>query len=259
MISAPSCRRLSSSRALVRDILHYDRRMPSFTHSRQFDLAEVEALRLRLPQRVGWPVLFIKAYGLLSAECPLLRQAFMPWPVPHAYEHPQTIATLALSRKHEGEPRLFWPRLRQPERRSLIDLQQDLERHQGEPVERHFGRQLRLSRLPTPLRRLAWWATFNLSGHKRATRLGTFALTTLAGQGATIDRPPSIHTTTLSYGPLDESGRARVNITYDHRLMDGLAIAGCLARLEQLLHGPIACELEQIAATSHYAAAGVGD
>jgi hypothetical protein len=243
-------RRLSASRSLVCDILHYDRQMPSFAHSRQFDLAEIETLRLRSLQRVSWSVLFIKAYGLLSAECPCLRQAYMPWPVPHVYEHSQTIATLALSRVHEGEPRLFWARLRQPERRSLVELQQDLERHQREPVEHHFGRQLRLSRLPTALRRLAWWMTFNLSGRKRATRLGTFALTTLAGQGATIDRPPSIHTSTLTYGPLDEAGHARVTVTYDHRLVDGLAIARCLARLEELMHQRIAGELRQLATAS---------
>jgi hypothetical protein len=242
---------LPASRALVCDILRYDARIPSFAHSRPFELADVEALRLQLPRRISWSILFLKAYGMLSAECPLLRQAFMRWPVAHAYEHPETIATLAVSRSHAGEPRLFWARFRQPELCSLVQLQRELERHQREPAEQLFGRQLRMSRLPAPLRRLGWWLTFNLSGHKRATRLGTFALTTLAGQGVTIDRPPSIHTSTLTYGPLDEAGRARVTITYDHRLADGLAIAGCLTRLEQILRGPIARELAQLADEGH--------
>jgi hypothetical protein len=113
--------------------------------------------------------------------------------------------------------------------------------------------------MPTAFRRLAWWATFNLSGHKRATRLGTFALTTLAAQGTTIDRPPSIHTSTLTYGPLDDAGRSQVSITYDHRLMDGLAIAGCLARLEQILNGPIIRELEHLAAAMRSRPAGLQD
>ncbi len=239
-------RTLSASRALVCDILHYDRRMPSFAHSRELDLAELDELRHRANRRISWSVLFLKAYGLLSAENPLLRQTLIEWPWPHIYEHPQTIGTLALSRMYEGGPRLFWMRQRQPESRSLVELQGELERYQAAPIEGLFRKQLRASRLPTPLRRLGWWCTFNLSGHKRAARLGTFALTTLAGQGATIDRPPSIHTTTLTYGPLDEWGRSRVTITYDHRLVDGLAIAGCLARLEQWLRGPIVQELQQI-------------
>lgn len=247
MMILRSLRPLPASRSLVRDILHYDRQTPSYAHSRRFDLAEVEHLRAGAAQRISWSMLFVKAYGILSAETPLLRQVYLSWPWAHVYEHPQTIATVAISRMHEGEPRLFWARLREVEHRSLADLQRDLVRHQEEPAERYFSRQLRMSRLPTPLRRLGWWLTFNLSGYKRATRLGTFALTTLAGQGVTIDRPPSIHTSTLTYGPLDEAGRAQVTITYDHRLMDGLAVAGCLVRLEQILRGPIAQELADLA------------
>jgi hypothetical protein len=239
-------RRLSASRALVCDILHYDGQMPSFGHSRLMELAELDDVRQRTNRRISWSALFLKAYGLLSTECPLLRQALIEWPWPHVYEHPQTIGTLAVSRQHEGQPRLCWMRVRQPAQRSLIGLQEEIERHQREPVGKLFRRQLQLSRLPTPLRRMAWWCTFNLSGQKRATRLGTFGLTTLAGQGATIERPPSIHTSTLTYGPLDEWGRSRVTIVYDHRLMDGLAVAGCLSRLEELLQGPILAELRPL-------------
>lgn len=239
-------RLLSADRALVCDVLHYDRRIPSFAHSRTFALAEVEQLRRRAPQRTSWSLLFLKAYAQLSAECPVLRQALIEFPFPHSYQHPDAIGTLAVSRLHHNRPRLFWPRFKHLATRTLSELQADLEHHQHAPVEQLFRRQLRFSRLPTPLRRVGWWMTFNLSGNKRATRLGTFALTTLSGQGVTIDRPPSIHTSTLTYGPLDERGHSQVTIVYDHRLMDGLTIAGCLVRLEEILHGPIAAELKSL-------------
>jgi hypothetical protein len=243
MHSAPRRLRLSSARALVIDILHFDRQIPSFAHDREFRLATLAELRAGAPARIAWPVLFIKAYGMLSAECAAFRRTWFRWPWPHLYEHPYSIGMLALSREHQGEERLFWVRFRRPELHSLVELQQSLERHQVDPIEQLFRRQLIVSRLPTPLRRAAWQLTFHLSGRKRASRLGTFALTTLASEGATIQRPPSIHTSTLTYGPLDEAGRMRVTIVYDHRLMDGRLVARSLARLEQHLLGPIADEL----------------
>ena len=241
--TASSRKRLSSSRALVCDILHYDRQMPSFVHSKLMDLARLAELRGRSPRRLSWSILFIKAFGLLSVECPVLRQTFLPWPWPHVYQHPHSIGTLAMSREHQCHERLFWLRLRRPETYSLVELQQSLDRHQQEPVETLFTRQLLLSRLPAPLRRLGWWLTMNLSGAKRASRLGTFALTTLAAEGVEIERPPSLHTATLTYGPLDADGRCRVALAYDHRLLDGLLIARCLNRLEALLNTSIADEL----------------
>lgn len=239
-------RRLSSSRALVCDILHYDRLTPSFVHSRSMHLDVLADARAAVGQSISWSVLFAKAYGLLSAECPLLRQAWLAWPWPRVYEHPHSIGTVALSRQHAGEERLFWLRLRRPESHTLVELQQSLDKHREAPVEELFGRQLQVSRWPTPLRRFGWWTTLNLSGERRARRLGTFGLTTLAGQGVEIDRPPSIHTSTLTYGPLDDNGRCRVAITYDHRLVDGLLIARCLVRLETLLNGQVTEELHRL-------------
>jgi hypothetical protein len=239
--------RIPSNRALVCDVLHFDRQTPTFVHSRLLSLAAVAELRRSVPRRISWTILLAKAYGLLAQELPVLRQTWMSWPWPHLYEHSHSVATIALSRRHGGEERLCWLRLKRPETYSLAELQQSLERHQRAPVEEVFHRQLLIGRLPKLLRRLAWRLTM-LSGPKRAQRLGTFAMTTLAANGVEIERPPSIHTSTLTFGPLDEWGRSRVAIAYDHRLMDGLTIARCLVRLEAILAGPIAAELRQMGA-----------
>ena len=229
-----------------------------FAHDRVCDLASLARLRSALPIRISWSVLFLKAYGLVAAEHSVLRRCYLKWPWPHLYEHPHSVATLVISRPLAGEDRLFWARFTSPETQSLVHLQRTLDqRYLGEPVESRFRRQILISRLPTPLRRMLWWTTLNLSGQKRAKRLGTFGLTTLAGEGAEIRRPPSPITTTLSYGPLDESGRMRVTIAYDHRVMDGLEIARALSRLEQVLLGPIAqeaqglCEPRAVTPTQH--------
>jgi hypothetical protein len=249
MFPLSRCLRIRSSRALVCDVLYFGRQVPTFVHSRQLCLGTLAELRAGSPRRISWTILMAKAYGLLALEVPVLRQTWMKWPWPHLYQSPHSVATIALSRQHACEERLCWLRLKRPETYSLVELQQSLERHQREPVEVAFRRQLQISRLPAFVRRLAWRTTM-LSGPKRALRLGTFAMTTLAAEGVEIEQPPAIHTSTLTFGPLDEQGRLRAAIAYDHRLMDGVTIARCLARLEAILLGPIAAELRQMGGRS---------
>ena len=62
-----------------------------------------------------------------------------------------------------------------------------------------------------------------------------------------IPQPPSLTTSTISYGPIDEHGRATVSLTYDHRLMDGHHIADYLKELDDVLHTTIVAELRELA------------
>ncbi len=212
------------------------------------DLARVEALRQQLPQRIAWPILFIKAFALAAANYPRLRQTWCSWPWRHLFQHDQNVGMLATHREFRGEPWLFWSRFSSPESRSLPLLQRELDRYLTEPVEKIFKRQLLFSAVPVLLRRLIWWWNLNLAGAKRARRIGTFFLTTLAGRGAEIQHPPAFLTANLTYGPLDERGMCRVTIAYDHRLMDGRMVADILGDLDAALNGPIAAELEQLIA-----------
>jgi hypothetical protein len=86
----------------------------------------------------------------------------------------------------------------------------------------------------------------NLSGAKRAKRLGTFGLFTLAAKGAINRHHPTCLTTSLTYGPVDRSGNVLVTILYDHRVADGNCIAPALADLEAILQGPITHELKEL-------------
>ncbi len=82
-----------------------------------------------------------------------------------------------------------------------------------------------------------------MSVRKRAKRMGTFLLTTIAGSGAEIQHPPGFLTSNLTYGPIDERGFSRVTIAYDHRLMDGKYIADTLCELEETLASSLVAEL----------------
>ena len=241
--------KLSRSRRLCLDVLHYHRQVPTCAHDRICDLGRLAELRGRLPRRVSWTLLFLKAYGLVAANRPVLRQTFMRWPWAHVYQHPHTVAMIATERQFRGEPWLFWSRFAAPESQPLAQLQESLDQYLEQPVERVFKRQLQLSAFPTVLRRAFWWWTLNVSGEKRAKRTGTVFLTTIAGQGAEIQHPPAFLTANMTYGPLDERGRSRVTIAYDHRLMDGATVAARLAELEATLNGPIAAELEEMIRT----------
>ena len=241
---------LSRSRRLTIDVLHYNRRVPTCAHDRRCDLSRVAELRALLPVRISWSVLFIKAFAIVAEKHRVLRQSYIEWPWPHVLEHPHSVAMLATQREHRGELWLFWSRFIQPERQSLVEMQRCLNRFQTEPVQKMFQQQWQLSGLPTVLRRIFWWWTLNLAGARRAKRVGTFFLTTLAGKGVEIQDPPAFLTSNLTYGPLDEAGRCRVTLSYDHRLMDGSTIADYLIELEATLNGAIAHELEELIANA---------
>jgi hypothetical protein len=241
---------LPPSRRLVCDLLHFARHVPLFPLERSFNLGELAEVRQRSGRRIAWPVLFLKAYGLLCLDYPALRQTYLRWPWPHLYQHPHNVAMLAINRTETDGERLYWGRFVRPETRTLPELQAALDRYKTGPTAVAFREQRRLSRLPTPLRRLAWWLVLNLSGSRRASRVGTFGMSVLAGQGAVNRYHPTCLTTSLTYGPLDAGGRMLVTLLYDHRVADGHHIASALVDLESMLQGVIARELKALSGGS---------
>jgi hypothetical protein len=235
-----------TNRRLVLDLLHFARQLPMYPLERTFDLRVVADARERTSPKVSWAVLFLKAYGLLSANKPQLRQTYLRWPWPYVYEHPRSIGMLSVNRRDGDAQRICWARFAEPERQSLAQLQGKLDAYKREPIAKMYRRQLCLSRFPTPLRRLALWMSLNLSGDRRSRRLGTFGMSTLASYGAVNRYYPSCLTTNITYGPIDEQGRALVTVVYDHRLIDGAPLAEALAELEAILQGPIVRELAEL-------------
>jgi hypothetical protein len=122
-------------------------------------------------------------------------------------------------------------------------LQHSIDRFVTRPVEDVFKRQLELEGVPAWLRRTILRWNMRSTSPKRATRIGTFSLSTLAGFAATNRFHPTICTTSLSYGPLEGDGRCLVTVIADHRVLDGAAVAKALARLEDILTTELVAEL----------------
>jgi hypothetical protein len=235
---------ISINRRLVLDGLFFARGVPLYPIEKTFELAEVAELRKTADQRISWAAIFVKAYALTARQHRPLRQAYVRWPWPHLIEEAYTTAMVVLNRQYMGNDRICWGKMATPEKRPLAALQQELDAYQSDPVDSAFYRQLLLSKLPTALRRLIYWWNLNLAGSRRARRLGTFTMSTLAGEGVVNRMHQTFLTTSLTYGPLDDNGQALVTLLCDHRVVDGIVAARALTDLEAALHGPIATELK---------------
>jgi hypothetical protein len=236
---------LSGPRRFILDLMHFARQVPSVPVGRLMRLGPLAEARRSHPSRPSWSVLFLKAYGIVCEADPRLRRALLTVPRLRLYEHPFSVASLAIERQFEGEPCICVGLFRAPERQSIAELQQALDEYRSWPLEQvgFFRQMLRISGYPAPVRRLLWWSTLNCSGPKRAKRLGTFGLSSYGALGAESYHPISPLTTTLTYGPIDPSGSVTVKLIYDHRVLDGAEVARRLADLESALLGPILDEL----------------
>ncbi len=251
-----SPRRMSipRSRRLVIDLMWLRKDVPTTAHSRNCDLSPVVAARDHAGERIAWSMLFIKAYAIVAKKYPPLRQVFMKWPWPHLFQNPASVASVVTHRDVDGEPWLFWTRFIQPESQSLVNLQRQMDAHQSDPVQQIFRREWVFSGFPTPLRRILWWWTINVSGRKRVKRCGTFCLTTIGSRGAEICDPPGFLTGNLTFGPIDATGGCRITLSYDHRLLDGRMVADILADVEQTLNTLLVAELQKISSSKRDAA-----
>jgi hypothetical protein len=213
--------------------------------ARKMDLAEVAAARRKSRTKLTWTTLFIRAYGVVSSRRPALRRAFMTWPGPHLYEHPETVCAVAVERQWKGEPSVFFGNVVAPERLTLEAIQQVIRNYKESPVDEigRFQRQIRLGRAPRLVRRAVIWGALHASGRQRVFRFGTFGVSNYGQWGAESLRPMLPTTTLLTLGPIGEDGSGVVKLVYDNRVVDGAVVARCLNELEETLNTQIAREL----------------
>ncbi len=248
--------RIPVSRRLTWDLLHFHKQIPLCAHDRNMHLMPISQARQQCPIRISWPAVFLKAFSLVARDIRELRRTWQPWPWAHLYQHPHSVASLTVHRRKDGQPWLFWGQVSIPEATPLADIQKQIDRFRDGEVDEVFRKQIEFAVLPTFMRRMIWWWNLNIATQKRAKRLGTFFLSTLAGRGAEIQLPPSIHTACLTYGPLNDQLKSRVTLAYDHRIMDGALVAEVLQKLEQTLNETLVAELQSIKTpTAHQEAA----
>jgi hypothetical protein len=236
---------LSLPRRIIGDLLHFARQVPSVPVQRRMNLAPLVAARDQAVPRPSWCALFTKAYALVAANRPGLRRAYLSFPWPHLYEHPCSIASVAIERQVGEEDAVLFVQVRGLESHSPQQLDAYLKDCKEQPIETigTFRRALRVGRLPRPLRRLLWWYGLNVSGYKRARNLGTFGVSVYSGLGAEALHPLSPLTTTLTYGVIADDGTVDVRLIYDHRVLDGATVARALSDLERVLNHQIVASL----------------
>jgi hypothetical protein len=240
--------KLSPQRKLIIEMLHHARKIPSIPVARTMNVGAPAAARARLASPPSWTALFVRAYGIVAQRVPEIRRAFIRWPWPHLYEHPFSVATVAVERDWGGERAVLAAKIRAPEEQPLTVLQQHLQHFKNAPLRSVSDfRQLMLqTRLPWLLRRFIFWQSLTWSGRKRAKRFGTFIVSSYGMLGAEQVHPISVLTTLLTYGPIGPTGEVVVKIIYDHRVTDGKIIAGALAELEEVMNHEIVQELASL-------------
>lgn len=240
---------LSLPRRLVCDLVHFAHKVPTVPVQRAMNVAALNRQRTQLAVRPSWCTLFTKALALVSVEYPELRRAYLSFPWARLYEHSESIASVAIEREYKGENGVFFAHFVAPEKIGLLELETELRRLRTAPIESVPDFQICLSicRLPTMLRRFAWWYITNFRGYRKATWLGTFGVSVYSSLGAESLHPLSPVTSTLNYGVIHDNGDVQVRLIYDHRVMDGATVARALGRLEQVLNGEILAELRSLA------------
>jgi hypothetical protein len=246
---------LSLPRRLICDVVHFAHKVPSVPVQRIINVAQLASLRPQVQPRPSWCTLFTKAYAQVSAEFPELRRAYLPFPWARLYEHPTSIASVAVERMYEGENGVFFAHFHSPEMTDLLTLDHALRRVQDDPIEKiaDFQTLLNLSRLPKLVRRFAWWYVTHARGYRKATWMGTFGVSVYSSLGVESLHPLTPLTTTLNYGVIQENGDVAVRVIYDHRVMDGTTVARALARMEQVMNQGILAELRGLLTAKYVA------
>ncbi len=239
--------RLSRPRRIVIDLLHFAKALPTVPVQRRMGLAPVVAARAACRNRPQWTAIFAKAYALMAREFPDFRRAYVKFPWPQLYEYPLSTASLVLERDYRGEPSLFSFRIKDPAALSLDELRRRISHGATAPIDdiKDFRRFLMVAGLPRPLRRLLWWFGLNI-GLVRGKVCGTFGLSVYSALNAESLHPLAPLTTLLNYGVIASDGKVDVRIIYDHRVMDGATVARALAKLEEILNGPMVQELRSL-------------
>jgi hypothetical protein len=246
--SAISIVRCDGHRGCVADVAMLARDIPLFPVDRWCNLADLAEARVNCRHRIGWAAIFLKAYGKVVCQTPALRSWFLPGLRPRIATTNQNVATVAINRPHENSERLCWGRLDRPEELPLLAIQQFIDDCGHNPIEDMFKRQMELEMLPGWLRRLVLRWNHRSRSPKRAARLGTYSLSTLAGLGGSNRFHPTLCTSSLSYQPLEADGRCLVTLIADHRVVDGALVAHSLAQLESILQHDLVSELLSLAA-----------
>lgn len=243
--------KLSNGRRLVDEIIRTANKMQMGSYSREFDLRELNQLRKKVRPKISWNVLYMKAYAIVARRNPALRQCYVGFPWPYAYQHKYNVCLLTMAREYQGEERLLFARFGRPSKKSLVKLQARYDKLRKEPVEniKQFRHQIQFAKCPAIIRRMVWWLMLNVFPQKRMSHFGTFGMTLSGYKDAHANHLLGPNTTILGVDVLPKKGIARFMLTFDHQILDGVPVVKIIEELYQTMNTQIAQELRSLLVT----------
>ena len=240
-------KKISLPRRLIIDLMQASRDIPFVSLARTLNirpLLEARALAARPP---GFAAILVKAFALVARDEPILRTLYAKWPRPCFYELPRNVAMVAIARVENGEDCVLPQRVSHPDELSLVEIDAVIRNAKEAPIAEvpMFRKIMLASRLPWPLRQLAWLVGLNF-GRQRANYFGNFAVTGVAAYGGGELHALSPGPFILSFDLARPDGTIGIVIRWDHRVTDAALIAKTFARLEHVLNSEIAAELRAL-------------
>lgn len=237
--------RLELPRLWTSDVLYFARKRPIMGGSFTVNVAPLVEARRTARQKVSWAAILVKAIGLVAAEHPELRRAFMPLLRPHLHESPWSVATIVVEREFEGMRGVFFDRIEKPETMSLHEIEARLRGMKTVPVGALGGYRLliRVTRYPKLLRRLLWRLALYGSGRLRCKYFGTFSVNAIPAKGVATIQATTLLATSFYYGPIDASGGLPLQVFFDHDVVDGMEISRMVSALGSCIRKEILAEL----------------
>lgn len=236
-------------RRFVADILHFSRPSVQAAVERMIRVPEVAAARAVADPKPGWHPVLLKGFALATKTVPDLRCSLLSVPWPRLYQHANSVAAVTAERQLPDGPAVLVFDVPQPETTPLAAIEERFRAARTAPVEeiKAFRRQLRMSRLPLPVRRLGWWLALRVAPRWREKYFGTFVTSSTVPAGATPLQVLSPLTSFFSFGPVGDDGSVLLRLAFDHRVLDGGAAARGLVETERALRTEVLAELRSLA------------
>jgi hypothetical protein len=128
-------RKISLPRRFVIDLMQVSMGVPFVSLSRTLDVRQLSAARSGLSQPPGWAAIFVKAFGLVARDEPILRRIYVGWPWPHLYELPRCAAMVAIARVEDGEECILMERVTGSDQMALAEIDAQLRLAKTAPID----------------------------------------------------------------------------------------------------------------------------
>lgn len=241
-------KKLSLARRMIGDFLRMSQRIPLAHGERRIVLTELRRAVAACRPRPNWLPIFFKAFATVAATRPALRQTYISYPWPRLYEYSKNIGAVVISRQIEGDEGLVNLLISNPEAKSIVELEKEIKEARLKPIQEveSFRRQIRLAKLPWPVRKLAYMMG-EWSGKHRIRAMGTFGMSCTASMGLSNISTWFPWTTMIHYTPFEDDDSMMLRLGIDHRVFDGLEAAYALREMEQVLNTSILEEVKSMA------------